>query len=350
MRLDGTKSERTNDTPEPGANLYDGKVKTMRYFVTLLLMMSVVGAFCASAPAQTNKLGADYRIVAGDRLLLSVPQRPDLDRQLVVQQNGTVSLPLVGEVEVVGLTAAEAEVRLFQSLKDYYPSLTALNVEIEASGSFEIYVIGEVGAPGKYVFRQPPNLWEAIREAGGAKPTALMDAVRVVQDLHRGGSSRVVDVQRELERGTVDNLPRLEDGDTVVLPQKQAIYTGGDGINVFGAVTRPGIYRLQGEQNVMSAVLQAGGPLPDASLKNVKLVRPKGDGTTETMEINFSRFLEGGDPGSNPQLFPGDTVNIGHRNRFMYALTNETGFILSIVTASATVTLLFIEINRNRNN
>lgn len=317
-------------------------------WVCCIVCAFALSGLATAVLAQTDQLPPDYKIVVGDKILLTIPQRPDLDRDLVVQANGTVSLPLVGAIDVVGLTAAEVQVRLFQAMRDYYPSLSTVNVEIEASGSFEVYIIGEVGTPGKYVFRQPPNLWEAIREAGGAKPTALMDAVRIVQDLKRGGGSRVVDVQRELERGNVDNLPKLEAGDTVVLPQKEATsYSGENAVNVFGAVTTPGIYRLQGEQNLMSAILLAGGPLPDASLKNVRVVRPTGDGTTETIELNFGRFLDSGDPASNPRLYPGDTVSVGRQNRFLYALTHETGFILGLVTATATLTLVILEINRN---
>jgi polysaccharide export outer membrane protein len=299
-----------------------------------------------SAYAQDDALAADYRVVAGDRLIVSVPQRPDLDRQLTVLPNGSVTMPLVGDVEVAGLTAEEISRKLLQAMRDYYPSVSDVSIEIQASGSFQVYVIGEVGTPGKYVFRAPPNLWEAIREAGGPRPTASMDNVRIVQDLSKGGNSRVVNVQNELDRGNVDNLPRLEDGDTVVLPLKEAQYGGQHGIQVFGAVTTPGIYRLQGDRNLMSALLLAGGPTPDASLDNVRVVRPDVDGTTQTMEVNLKRFLETGDPTSNPGLKPGDTVSVSKQNRLAYLLKNEAGFLLGIITTGVTTTLLIIELNR----
>src|SRR5690242_17920840 len=60
-------------------------------------------------------LGADYRVGPGDHIYLSVPQRPDLNRQLTVGDDGNVNLPLVGNVQVKGLSKTEIESKLLQA-------------------------------------------------------------------------------------------------------------------------------------------------------------------------------------------------------------------------------------------
>jgi protein involved in polysaccharide export with SLBB domain len=201
-------------------------------------------------------------------------------------------------------------------------------------------VSGDVRAPGKYSFTQAVNLWEAIREAGGPNPTASMDAVRIIKDRSRGGSTTVVDVTAALESGSVDELPGLDPGDTIIVPAKQATYTGSQGVNVLGGVLNPGVYPMQGRQDLMTAILQAGGPSDRARLTDVRLIRPRGDGSAETVKINLENFIQRGDVASNPLLRPGDTVNVGRKG----FTTAELTTVLTIVTTLATLTLLFFTI------
>ena len=61
---------------------------------------------------------ADYRVGIGDRIFLSVPQRPDLNRELTIEEGGVVNLPLIGEVQVAGLTLAEIDEKLLTAIKE----------------------------------------------------------------------------------------------------------------------------------------------------------------------------------------------------------------------------------------
>ena len=157
-----------------------------------------------------------------------------------------MNLPLVGNVPVRGLNKVEIESKLLQSLREYYPSVNRVEVNITQALSNVIFVSGEVRFPGKYSFPQEVNVWEAIREAGGPVPSATLTSVRVVEDRARGGKSTLVDVQSALESGTVEQLPLLRPGDTIIVPGAEETYTGVAGVNVTGEVIRPGNYRLTG--------------------------------------------------------------------------------------------------------
>lgn len=295
---------------------------------------------------------ASYRVGVGDRIFLSVPARPDLNRELIIKEGGVVTLPLIGDVPVTGLTVDEIEKKLLNAIKDYYPSISEIDVTIREAVSQVIYITGQVGAPGKYNFHKSPNLWEAIREAGGATPTASLDNVRVVKDRDKGGQSAVYNVQNALESGSVDDLPELEAGDTVIVPTLAEVYTGSFGVNVFGSVTLPGIYKLQARQDLITAILQAGGPAQMAELQNVNIVRPNPDGSISTITIDFSRFLEYGDPFANPKLKPGDTVYVPAKTRGKQMAEADLTLVLTLLTTTLTVVALSLTINErlNRDN
>lgn len=293
---------------------------------------------------------ADYRVGVGDRIFLSVPQRSDLNRELVIQEGGVVTLPLIGEVQVGGLTLAEIEEKLLSSIKDYYPSITDVDISIREAVSQVIYITGQVNKPGKFNFHKSPNLWEAIREAGGATPTAALDNVRVVKDRAKGGHSAVYNIQNALETGSVAELPILEAGDTVIVPAAAEIYTGSFGVNVFGSVVAPGVYKLQARQDLITAILQAGGPAQVASLDNVNIVRPNPDGSISSISVDFKRFLDYGDPFSNPKLKPGDTVYVPQKSRGKQIADADLTLVLTLLTTTLSVVLLTLTINDRLSN
>lgn len=309
----------------------------------------VIGAGAAATAAEQDAGDPTYRVGAGDNIFLSVPQRTDLNRKLVIKPDGSVTLPLIGDVRIGGLTVAEIQGRLLQALQEYYPSIKRIEVSVTAAVSQVIYVSGQVVKPGKYTFSNPVSAWEAIREAGGPTATASLDNVRIIVDRARGGATSVVNVLAAIDGGTIENLPMLHAGDTVIVPTTEELYTGTMGVNVFGAVQKPGVYRLQGRQDLVSAVLRAGGPVQFAELRQVRIVRPRPDGSTYTIEVNMKNFLDHGDPMSNPKLLPGDTVNVPRKSRLVQLATSDVRTLMSLITALATTTLLVITIDNQIN-
>jgi polysaccharide export outer membrane protein len=286
--------------------------------------------------------GADYRVGPGDHLFMSVPQRQDLNRELVVNEVGEVALPLVGNVAVRGLTAREIETRLLQSLREYYPSIKSVEVQVTRAISNVIFVSGDVKIPGKYSFTESVNVWEAIREAGGPMPTATLTTVRVIQDRARGGQSFIVDVQSAIDGGSVDNLPILKPGDTVLVPAKEDTYSGTSGVNIFGKVVNPGAYPLIARQDLMSALMAAGGPAPGAKISKVRIVRPNNTLKAETIKINLDKFINNGDMANNPPLRSGDTIHVGSKT---FSAQNVS-VILGFITAIGTIVLLYYTIQK----
>jgi len=307
---------------------------------------TVLGATFARAqvqqPISQSTPGAEYRVGPTDHLFLAVPQRQDLNRELVVDEKGAVTLPLVGDVVVAGLTKGEIETRLLQALREYYPSIKSVEVTVTRAMSNVIFVSGDVRVPGKYSITEAINVWEAIREAGGPSATAALTSVRVIQDRARGGRTFVVDVQAALDAGSVGDLPLLNPGDTVLVPAEGEVYTGVSGVNVFGAVVRPGAYPLPARQDLMSALMVAGGPAPGAKMSKIRIVRPSGSATAQIIKVNLDDFIYKGEMANNPLLRSGDTIYMA-RKTFS---SQNIGVVLGFITAIGTIVLLYYTIQK----
>jgi protein involved in polysaccharide export with SLBB domain len=111
--------------------------------------------------------GADenYRLGSGDKLKVTVYGEDDLSGEVVVDGNGQVQLPLVGQVKAAGLTVHEFVAEVQGVLGAKYLRDPKVSVQIENYRPF--YIIGEVNKPGEYPYESGLNVLGAVALAGG---------------------------------------------------------------------------------------------------------------------------------------------------------------------------------------
>jgi polysaccharide export outer membrane protein len=314
-----------------------GKMKINKVTGSLLLVFLLTFLLLPAGRLDAQEVA----LRAGDRINLTVPQREELDRTLTISPQGTVHIPIVGHVALEGLTVEEAENVLLRALREVYPSVRAIEVDLLGEESRRaIYVLGQVETPGRYGFEENPTVWEAIREAGGALPTAALDVIRVVRSEGDQRRTFLVDLRVAIENGTLEDLPVLEPGDAVIVSQTMAVQAGSGSVKVIGMVTTPGPYQLGGEKTLVDALLAAGGPVPDADLKKVSIVRERPDGATLVISVNFERYLREGDIRHNPLILPNDTVSVPAVSGSIAAL-HDPRFWITAVTAAAAAYAIF---------
>jgi hypothetical protein len=119
----------------------------------------------------------------------------------------------------------------------------------------------------------------------------------------------VVDVESALSGGHLNSLERLHPGDTVRVPRSQGLGSsqGGNLVYVFGAVGIQGSQPITTSLDLVTAVIRSGGPLPDANLKQVEVVRRNGESISR-FRINMRSYTESAAPSGNLTLRSGDTV------------------------------------------
>lgn len=157
-----------------------------------------------------------YRIGRGDVINVVVWKQPQLSGQVTVAGDGTITIPLAGQVEAAGLTTQELQTRLTNKLsKDVdNPNVT---VSVASANSMVFYVLGQVRAPGVYPLRSGEVLSQALAQAGGLTPFANARAIRIVRRTpHK-------DIQMTV------NYKQIEDGSS---PQDEVTINAGDTITV----------------------------------------------------------------------------------------------------------------------
>ena len=281
----------------------------------LSLLFLLLGAGPVSAQYNSPVAGRPYRLGVGDVIQLSVWQQPDLDRELTVRDDGTIVVPLVGEVLAAGSTVSDLEEVLARRLRSFNRDITEVSVTVTKYKSLQIFVMGAVSNPGVHSFEQIPSVWDAIREAGGPLASANLRRVRILHSDIEGTVSTIVNVEPVLKGEGVSDLPILEPGDTVVIPD-DTVLTAADresGVQVLGEVVSPGFYPIEGPTPLLTMVLMAGGFSRDADASKVRAVHDTGRGHLESKTVDTKLFVENGQVSANPLVFAGDTVFVERR-------------------------------------
>ena len=216
--------------------------------------------------------------------------------------------------------------------------------------SREIFVFGEVAHAGALSFQEIPDLWSVIMTAGGPTPMAFLSEVRILRGDGEGRRAIPVDLNTYLLGGSESALPRLQPGDTVYVPRTNV--EGPDAFStnkvyVYGEVKTPGMFLVGPGEDLIGALLLAGGVTEFADVERIRLVREDGERRI-VQELNLQDYLRRGDRRSNPLLRAGDTIEVGLRssNRFR-RFFEDVRPTLSTLTSLATVWLLVDRISND---
>lgn len=225
----------------------------------------------------------DYQIGPGDLLDAKVYEAQDLSTEVRVSSKGTVTYPLLGEVEVGGLTVHEAEKKLQGLLQAKYVKDPHVSIFIKEYKSKRVAVVGAVKNPGNYELLNRGHLLEAIALAGGLTDNAS----KTVYLTHQGTDKQMgIDLDELLVKGNTNlNLP-VQMGDTVFVPEAGVYY-------VNGAIKKGGEYRLKNPVTASRAIEIAGGLETGARASHATLIRFKEDGERQIIPVDLNAIKKG---------------------------------------------------------
>jgi polysaccharide export outer membrane protein len=243
----------------------------------------------------------------GDVLEVSVLGVDELSKKVRVLGDGTVTLPLLGNVSVAGLTVREVEAEIARTLADgKLVNDPQVSIFVAESVSGSVTVQGAVAKPGVYALFGQRTLLEVLGQAGGLNRERGAD-ILVLRRAEAGQQESLqIDATRLVEEGDVSLNIQLRPGDIVMVPVARSLR-----VYVTGAVSRPGAVEYSSSEGitVLQAVTAAGGPTERANLKNVTLRRRRADGTEESREINLKKIQKGKAP--DVPLERNDTIVVG---------------------------------------
>jgi polysaccharide export outer membrane protein len=127
----------------------------------------------------------EFLIGPEDVLLVNVWRNQELSKEVIVRPDGKISLPLIGDITAAGLTAQALSKHIADSLAEFMSAPT-VSVQVKEINSYHIFVVGEVGKPGKIVLKSFTSVLQGISYAGGFTTFASRNNVHVVRMVKNG--------------------------------------------------------------------------------------------------------------------------------------------------------------------
>ena len=261
-------------------------------------------ALPAGMPAQQEGAAlplTEYRIGSRDLLEITVFNLPELNQTVRVSEDGSITLSLLGKVEVAGLTAQDLEKRLAGLLDQQYTKNARVTVFIKEFQ--KVAVLGAVGRPGMYELVGPTTILQIISQAGGLTAQA-MNEIYILRQGKDATKTRIAIDLEELTKGNHELDILLQPKDEVIVPIDQI-----RNVFVYGEVRNPGtISFLQSKRiTLLQAIAQAGGPTEWAKKSRVVIKRKdKKTGKEMKIPVNLKKLISG--KTSDIMLEEGDVV------------------------------------------
>jgi polysaccharide export outer membrane protein len=190
-------------------------------FFALCLMLVDMNAGVAFAADKGVAITADkpdvYRLHQGDKVLISVWREETLQKEVVVLPDGSVTFPLIGRVEVAGLSTPEVEQSITVKLKKYFPE-PIVTVVIAGIDGNRAFVMGKVTHPGPLILNGPISVLQAISMAGGFDKFADESSIKVIRTKPEGQEILPVNYKDIISGRNISTNILLKAGDTLVVP------------------------------------------------------------------------------------------------------------------------------------
>ena len=210
------------------------------------LFDSEVGTF---APVDNIPVPEGYRLGVGDELRVMLIGKEQGDFLLLIDRDGSVTLPKLGRVVLSGLSFPEAKQLIEKRVSQQLIGSEAI-LSMGSLRSINVFMAGEVKAPGNYSMSALSTLSQSIFIAGGITDTG---SYRAVELKRQGKTVRSFDLYDLLLFGDNSGDARLQSGDVVFVP------VAGPQASINGEVVRPAIYEFENGDTIDHLVNMAGG-------------------------------------------------------------------------------------------
>jgi polysaccharide biosynthesis/export protein len=304
-----------------------------------------------AAPSVPGNIDTNYTLGGGDLIRVNVFEVPEYTGEYQIPPGGSINLPLIGSVSVLGLTTEQAADDIAQRYSRFLKR-PLISVNLLSPRPINIFVAGEVTRPGAYTLSlqggagnnpgvQYPTVLAALTTAQGVTLAADVTQVQLRRKIGRNNEQTVsLNLKELIQSGRIGQDITLRDGDTIVVPTATT-FNVAEARNLFaanfaadpsrprtvaiiGEVNRPGSYLVTtgatggegggasgaGLPTLTRAIQIAGGITPQADIRSLKLRRPTRTGSEQTIDINLWQLLQSGDVNQDVVVQDGDTIVI----------------------------------------
>ena len=279
-------------------------------------MFKLLIAMLSCIFVMNNVQSAEIIIRPGDVLHIEIPGEIDFENSFQVKRDGTLNLPEIGKVSIIGKSLAQINKDLAKLLGQEYRAIDNFKVYL-IERRVPIQVLGFVNIPGMIDLPQDGNIQMALQKAGGASSGAQLDRIQ----LNRQGKITTFDYKKYLDTGDFSILPTIEPLDVIFVPASPLIgnvqmdfdaatlSASGDGseaataIKVFGEVLKPGVFSYKEGNTVVDMLMRAGGVTRYAGVEHIRVIN---NGTPQLFDLKT--YLDTGDASHMPKITAGSTL------------------------------------------
>lgn len=250
----------------------------LQLFRSLSFIFAAGFALCAVAQNQQP----EYRLGSGDNIRIQVFQNPDLTLETRVTENGSISYPLVGSVNIGGLTIPAAEQAIAKSLKDGgFMQAPQVNIALLANRGNQVTVLGAVNRAARFPLETfNTRLSEMIAIAGGISVAGA--DIAILTGVRNGKPIRlVVDIPGIFLENRLQDDIVVAGGDVIYVHRMPMYY-------IYGEAQRAGSYRVERNMTVRQALVVGGGLSPRGTQRGLSLFRRDAEGKVQTLSPDLN--------------------------------------------------------------
>jgi len=279
----------------------------MKKTVFCLSVLSGLSLFLFSAGFSQTSPQTEYLVGPKDVLQIDVYGVDSLrNLEVTVSEVGKITLPLLGEVPVDGLTKSEVEQKLVRLLGESVLRNPQVTVLIKQYQSKVVYLIGAVQKPGVYPLLKRQTLIEIIVQAGGPATNAGKEVIVVRKQDGGEGSSLRLSLDDLMYKADIHLDIPLQPNDIINIPADRDVI-----IYVLGAVKSPGALtvKLSSIPSLLKAITKAGGFSDRANQGDVRIRRTDARGVEKEIRVNAGDIIRG--KKKDVPLEPEDVIIVG---------------------------------------
>ena len=243
-------------------------------------------------PSMNIATPSDYVLGPGDVVIINIYGGSQSSNNYVISNDGSVTVPGYGPIDLSGLTVAGANDKLRRTLGSRFQS-SEIKTSVSKTRSIRVNVMGEVKVPGTYTLSAFATVFHALYMAGGINGLGTLRNIKV----YRGGSLiTVVDVYEYIMNGRLAGNVRLQDNDVIIVSPYDCL------VDITGAVKRPMCYEMRRNESLSTLVKYAGSWSNYAYKKQVRILRVNGE---QKQVFNVDEFDM-----SSFKVMDGDAVSV----------------------------------------
>ncbi len=243
---------------------------------------------CVGLNTYAEDVQREYQLAEGDSIKVTVFQNTDLTLETRVSENGSITFPLIGKIQIGGLPIAAAEQKIAAALQDGgFMKGPQVNIVVLQIVGNQVSVLGQVAKPGSYPLKTSnTRISQLLATAGGIASSGgslvVLSGTRNHQTFRKQ-----IDLDTIYQDGKTEEDVVLEAGDSLFVPKAPMFY-------IYGEAQRAGAYPLERHMTVRQALAIGGGLTPRGTERGLTIKRQVGENIS-IVKPDLDDVLQAGD-------------------------------------------------------